>query len=177
MKSRSVVWLGMVAGVLFSGTQATAGPFSEHPIFSKLIGSWSASGELSGATSDEKIPITETWKGVIGDDGILTLSGNRTMNGEDQKFTWTYSYNAASEIFECEYTHTGIETPLRFELSIATPTRTTDMKTPFGDNGTLAVKNVLAKDGDSIDAEVKILDAQGQALVSGTVKHTRDAAN
>lgn len=164
-------------GILFSGMQATAEPFSKHPIFSKLVGTWSAKGELAGATSDEKIPVTETWTGVIADDGTLTISGNRNMNGEAQEFTWTYSYNAASEIFECEYTHTGMDTPLQFELSIATPTRTTDLKTPFGDNGTLAVNNVLAEDGNSIESEVQILDAQDQAIVSGTVKHTRDAAN
>lgn len=166
-----------VVAILFGiGLQVGAETFKNDPVLSKLVGNWTAEGELTGADG-EKISITETWTGKIDDSGSLVMTGTRMMNEEEQEFSWTFSFNSTSEIFECEYSHTGMEEPLRFDVTISVTERTTTLKAPFGDGGSLSVLNTIAEDGKSMEGDVTIFDAQGQKQIHGTVKHKKETTS
>ena len=153
---------------------AGANPFKDHAVFSKLIGKWSAEGSLANQEGEE-MKLEETWTGTIEADGTLLMKGERDFNEEKLEFTWRYSYNASTELFECEYNQTGMEEPLRLQATVADTLRTIELKTQLGDSGgELVVVNKISEDGKSIEGEVKISNADGQVALGGKIEHKKE---
>jgi len=141
----------------------------EHPYFKALVGKWVGDGTLKDRAGDEKA-IHEEWTGAVTEGATFTVSGKRRLGDESHDFSWIFSLNASSGIWQCEYQHTGMDMPMWFEVSLS-DTRA-EMRTPLGDPGSeLLITNTIEAGG--IAGTVAHRDANGQEFIGGTVKHRR----
>lgn len=140
--------------------------------FSKVIGDWSSTGELSNSDG-EKIPFTEVWKGAADEQGVFSIRGTRELGTENQEFRWVYMWNASTELYECEYWHTGMAEPIRMEVSLTETS--VEMRSPFGEPGSeLLVSNTLEE--GNLSGRVVLTSASGESLLIGEAIHTRQGS-
>ena len=155
--------------VAFSFQYAAAGPF-DGMFFKKAEGSWIGDGELTNNSDGEITPVHEEWTARTSENGTFLVEGTRKMGEENQEFRWEYSFNPAVELYECEYWHTGMDEPIRFEVSLTDST--SELRSPFGDPGSeLKIVNEITDEG--IDGSISITNSNGQETVSGMVKHRK----
>jgi hypothetical protein len=153
----------------FSIGTARAGDVADNPFFKAIAGSWSGDGELVSADG-EPTSIHEEWTAARLDNGSFEVKGTRKMGEEDQEYRWVYTLNAATELVECEYRHTGMEEALRFQVQISE--NEVRLSTPFGGEGSeLVIENSLS--GKTIKGKISVQNASGEKNLSGEVIHKR----
>ncbi|NNE91179.1 MAG: hypothetical protein HKN23_05990 [Verrucomicrobiales bacterium] len=151
-------------------SNSEANPFKDHPVFSRLTGKWEAEGEFNAADGTV-IKITEKWSGKIDDDGAFVVTGERLFNEEQQEFSWRFIYNVTTELFECEYTQSTMEEPIRLDTTVTNTDRKISMRAQIGDGGAeLTIVKTLSEDGKSMESEVQMA-ANGQVGLSGKITH------
>lgn len=152
---------------LLIGSLSFAGSIADHPFFKAVTGEWVGEGSLTNADGEE-IPIREEWKAANNDEGGFSVQGNRQWGEEGQEFRWVYMLNQATELYECEYWHTGMEEPIQFQVQLSD----TEVKltTPFG-GGELKVQNRL--EGGTLVGEITLAGEGGQVSLNGTVTHKK----
>ena len=151
---------------------AHAGTIEEQPFFKAITGKWTGTGQLV-SNEGTSTSIKEEWEGKFNDDGTFSISGARQWGDDSQDFQWVFSRNPSTELYECEYTQTGLDQPLRLEVSV-TDTRI-ELKAPIGDPGSeLKITNSIV--GKTIEGTVLFTDSSGTATLKGTVIHTRRKA-
>ena len=154
---------------IFLSPAIVAGNFDEHPFFKALVGNWKGAGELV-AGDGTTIKITETWEGKANSDGTFSIIGERESGDDKKSFKWVYSYNSTTELYECEYSHTGMENPLRMDVSISD--KKAVLVTSLGDSGgELVVTSSLV--GKTLEGDVVVKDGSGQERLKGKVVHSR----
>lgn len=150
-----------------------ADELSEEPFFQKLAGRWVGDGDVSGSEG-EIIEIHEEWEGKVNEDGTFTMEGVRDSPQDEQReFRWTFLFNVATEGYEAEYWHTGMEQEIRLETVLAEESAT--CKASLGGDGAEARVTYLLEDGKLV-GKVRITDAQGQVTLSADVVHERAGA-
>lgn len=153
--------------VLVTGSASAAERF-EHPYFKGLSGEWVGTGSLTNAEG-ETTEIVEEWSASKTEDDTFTASGRRQWGEENQEFRWVFSYNVTTEAYECEYWHTGMEDPIRLEVSLSD--NRAEMRTSGASGTELTVANTLVEGG--IEGEVSVRGEGGREVLEGTVTHER----
>lgn len=136
-----------------------------------IEGDWIGEGELTTAEG-EVIPIREEWTASRTGGEIFSVEGKRTWGEEPQEFRWIFQRNAATELIECEYWHTGMNEPARFQAQFSD--NGVDLRVAMGD-GEIRVENALGPDGE-IEGRVTVTDGAGGTSLSGVVNHRRSRA-
>jgi len=169
-----VATVAVLAALMTGVPAARANPFSESPLFKKLVGEWEGRGEGTDA-ADKVSKIIETWSGKWESESAFVMSGIRNW-GDDQphNFQWRFLYNPATELIECEMTMSTLETTMRFEVQTDEAAGTITLKAPLGDSGELTVVNRIV-DG-KILGEFKLVGDDGKVSLSGSVEHRRPKA-
>ncbi|MCG8599798.1 MAG: hypothetical protein MI807_06630 [Verrucomicrobiales bacterium] len=165
--NRPVVCLVVCIATVFSLAKVNGNDFADHPYFSKIVGEWHGEGELTSADG-EVIPIREDWSAKVNDEGGFTVEGDRVWGEESQQFHWIFEKNAATELIECEYWHTGMDEALRFQVNLSDDG--VEMRAPIGD-GEITVQNTFEK--GKITGGVSLVGADGQVGLGGSLKHVR----
>lgn len=143
----------------------------EEAFFQEIEGPWIGSGELVDADGNT-IDIEEDWDGSYLDDGSFEMRGTRLWGEDEQEFYWRFTHNESLDLLECEYWHTGLEEPIRFEVSLTETSA--EVKAPFGaPGGELIVSNTLS-DG-KIEGRVSLLQPDGSESLSGSVMHKKES--
>lgn len=169
MKPLRFVALFAVASTLATSALAQTPQPAEHPFFQTVTGRWIGEGSLKTRDNGD-LKVHEEWAAAAEEGGGYRFAGTRTMGEETHEFSWVFLLNTTSGSYECEYEHTGMDQPMRFEVSI-TETRV-ELKSPLGGPGSeLRITNTLA-DG-VLNGTVRHVDAAGQEVTSGTVVHRR----
>ena len=159
----------LVISILALSWGVSGDGLSESPFFQRLHGEWVGEGELVNAEG-EVFSVHEEWRGDWREDGSFAIEGERKWNEEPQSFRWVFSYNAATELHECEYWHTGMEQPIRFEVSLADGQAR--LSSAMGDSGgELVIVDRFTEDG--MEGEVRWTDANGQEVLGGTIEHEK----
>ncbi len=141
----------------------------DEALFQTLVGEWAGSGTLTNAEG-EKTALEESWKGEFRPEGTFVIEGTRKWGDENQDFRWVYSFNPTIELFECLYWHTGMEEPIRFEVSLTA--ERIEMRAPFGDpGGELLVSNEKTSEG--LAGEVKMTNGDAALLLNGAMTHAK----
>lgn len=138
-----------------------------HPYFREISGTWTGEGSLVNADG-ETTPILEDWTGRFNDEGGFSMEGTRQWGDESQEFRWVFLRNEATELYECEYWHSGMEDPMRFEVQLEDSA--VSLTTPVGE-GELKVANRL--DGGRIEGSVLLTGANGEVTLRGEVVHRK----
>lgn len=154
---------------LVSGASAADEAIPEYLV--SIEGDWIGEGELTNAEG-EVVPIREEWTASRTGGGIFSVEGKRTWGEEPQEFRWVFQRNAATELFECEYWHTGMNEPARFQVQFADDG--VDLRVALGD-GEIRVENKLGPDG-RIEGTVTVTDGAGGTSLNGVVNHRRSEA-
>lgn len=142
---------------------------SDPPFFKKVMGQWSGQGQLTNA-SGEVTEIREEWSAESNDDGTFVFAGTRRMGDKDQEFSWVFIYNVSTDLFECEYWHTGMEDKLRCDVVMLDDG--VELRAPFGTSGgELLVVNTLSD--NEMTGTVSLTNQNGEEALSGTVIHRK----
>lgn len=142
---------------------------ADHPFFKAVAGRWVGEGSLKTRDSRE-LKIHEEWSASAEEGGGFRFAGTRVMGDETHEFAWVFFLNSTNGLYECEYEHTGMDNPMRFEVSL-TDSRV-ELKSPLGGPGSeLLITNTL--EGGILNGTVLHREADGQEVSSGTVKHRR----
>ena len=154
---------------VLAGAAGLAGTFEEHPFFKAVTGNWIGEGELV-SKEGKTIQVREVWKGKVNPDGTFSISGKREWGEDIQEFTWSFSHNPSTDLYECEYSHSGMENPLRLEVSVTD--KRAVLTAPFGESGgELVITNALV--GETMEGEVLLKDGNGVESLKGKVIHAR----
>lgn len=160
-------WFLLLVPFVFCGTACA----EDNPIFESLKGKWKGDGELH-TESGEVIRIHEDWEGKMIDDGKFRMAGKRDWNDEKQEFSWVFTFNSSTDLYECEYRQSGMDEPMKFEVSISGENRV-ELKTPFGEpGGELIITNVV-ESKDRIEGTVELKKRDGLDSFQGKVVHQR----
>lgn len=146
---------------------------SAHSFFKHLIGEWNAEGELKGSENNT-VSIQESWKGRADAEDSFSIEGTRTVNGDTQKFTWTFTRNPATDSYEAILAG-GDGQPIRFEASLSDVTGILELRAITGNGGSsIAVQDSFADDSrDIITTKVTFTGEQGETTLQGTITHKR----
>ncbi len=154
---------------LCNGSLLRGGTFEEHPFFRVITGKWTGEGELVTADGTP-IVIKEVWEGKENEDGTFSITGNRDWGDDKQEFEWVFSHNPSTDLYECEYSHTGMDETIRLEVSI-TDTRA-ELTAPMGEPGSeLRITNSIVE--ETIEGEVLVTNRDGGVTLKGKIIHTR----
>jgi hypothetical protein len=168
----------LFAATLLLCPEARAADLNQHPFFKHLIGEWEAEGELKNE-NNESVTVTETWTGRVDAEDTFSIEGSRTVNGDTQKFTWTYTRNAATDSYEAILSG-GDGQPLRFESSLTEEPLSLTLKAITGNgSGSITVEDSFAdegKDKDTLTSKVTFTGDQGQTTLQGTITHKKKKA-
>ena len=154
---------------------AGAEKLSDHSFFKHFIGSWKAGGDLKGADGNI-VTVKEEWTGKLGDDGGLVIEGTRDINnGDPQKYCWTITHNATTDLFEAVLSNPDDPGhPLRFEGSITGEPAVLELKAQVGNGGTINVTDTfLGEDHRSFETKVVFIGDTGNVTLEGTLKNER----
>lgn len=162
--------LSLLLLCLINSSPVCGGTFAEHPFFKAITGNWTGEGELVSADGTP-IPIKEVWEGKENEDGTFTITGTRNWGDDQQEFKWVFSHNPSTDLYECEYTHTGMDKTVRLEVSI-TDTGA-ELTAPMGDPGSeLRITNTIV--GETMEGDVLLTNSSGLATLKGKIIHTRN---
>lgn len=168
---QAVVLAVFLVGSMACEAASGSDRIESDPFFRSLAGEWTGKGELLNAEGTT-ISVEEKWKAGPKAGGTFAIEGSRQWDGETQEYSWIFSYNSTTELFECEYQHTGMEQPIRFEVSLTEKSGRL-VATMGGDGGELVIVNTLTDDG--MRGEVSLKNAQGQEVLGGTIEHRRQS--
>lgn len=144
-------------------------PPAEHSFFKAVAGKWIGEGSLKTRDRGE-LKVREEWTGAGDGSGGFRFAGKRELGEETHEFSWLFLLNATSGAYECEYRHTGMDSPLRFEVSLTD--KRVELRSPLGDPGSeLLIANEIA--GAELKGSVLHRDSAGEEVTSGTVTHRR----
>lgn len=164
----SAALIAIVFPTAQSASAQSAQP-ADHPFFKAVAGRWVGEGSLKTRDSGE-LKIHEEWTASAEEGGGFRFAGTRVMGDETHEFAWVFFLNAMNGLYECEYEHTGMDNPMRFEVSL-TDSRV-ELKSPLGGPGSeLQITNTL--EGGILNGTVLHREEDGQELSSGAVKHRR----
>ncbi|MEM9280620.1 MAG: hypothetical protein AAGA96_02230 [Verrucomicrobiota bacterium] len=159
----SLFALGVVA-------EARAQSLTDEPFLNSIAGKWSGSGQLTDQDGNVTA-VQENWTGEFTDEGSFVMSGRRQFGEEPQEFSWEFMFNAATELVECEYWHTGMDEKMTFQVTLSD--KEVELRTPFGEpGGELLVSNRLSSSG--IDGLVQLLNPDGAAIIEGPFTHLKE---
>lgn len=146
---------------------------STHGFFKHLVGEWNAEGELKG-NENNTVSIQESWKGQADTEDSFSIEGTRTVNGDSQKFTWTFTRNPATDSYEAILAG-GDGQPIRFEGSLSDVAGTLELKAITGNgSSSIAVQDRFADDSrDVLITKVTFTGEQGETTLQGTITHKR----
>ena len=148
--------------------------FATHPLFKCLIGEWKSEGVLKNPEGNE-IKIVEEWTGKTTAEGEFVMEGCRLINDEKQEFTWTFSHNEATGLYEAVHvvSSNGGETK-RFEASVSDVDLTMELRlVGDGDSG-ITIKDSFADAAhDTLNSDVNLTSSGGATTLSGKLTHKR----
>jgi hypothetical protein len=154
--------------VLFHSSVCLADHF-DQPYFTRLAGSWTGEGEMSNPDGVSTV-IHEEWTAERDGDRFL-IRGTRQAGEENQEFHWIFTFNVSTELYECEYWHTGMESDLVFEVSLSD--NRSQLRASLGDSGgELLITNSM--EGNVIDGTVEFTSQTGESFPFASVKHTKE---
>ncbi len=166
---KHIFFSGLIFFCLLNGSLVMADGIGDHPYFKAITGKWIGKGEISVADGTT-IKVKEVWEGKVSDDGTFVVSGSRDWGEEKQEFKWVFSQNPSTDLFECQYTFTGLEKAMRFEVSMTD--NSAELKAPFGQpGGEIRITNAI-KD-KSLEGDVLLSNEVGVEVIKGKVIHTR----
>jgi len=153
-----------------------AGDLSDHVFFKHFIGKWSAQGELKGQDNNI-VKLQEDWTGKGDGNSALILQGTRTLNGDTQPFTWTFTHNASTDAYEAVLVGSDPSQPLRFEAVVSEVDMTLELKALTGQSSSILVVEKFADDKfETLVSEVTFTDDQGRKTLEGTITHKKAKA-
>jgi hypothetical protein len=159
----------IIVTLIFLHFAAAGEELVSQSFFKSISGHWLGAGQLVNAEG-EVTGIQEDWTGSFLDDASFEMKGTRLWGGEQQEFYWRFTHNDSLDLFECEYWHTGIQEPVRFEVSLTETS--VEMRRPFGEpGGELKISNTLV--GDKIDGKISLTQGNGTEVLSGKVEHSK----
>ena len=172
-------FFGWAVILLFMMTHAVRaddkGGFKNSAFFKSYLGEWEMAGELTKADG-AVIKIKETWKAEILGEDALSIAGTREANGNTQNFTWTFTHNPATGLYEASLQN-GDDSghALHFEISLSETDMKMDMTALLGtSNRKMTVSQSYPdKEHDTIESRIAVLDEAGNTTVSGTLLHKR----
>ncbi len=163
------ILLGITTLLASSFAQGQTPQPAEHPLLKAITGRWIGDGVLKTRDGGD-LEVHEEWVAAAEEGGGFRFAGTRKLGQETHEFSWLFLLNATSGAYECDYEQSGMDQPMRFEVSI-TETRV-EVKSPLGGPGSeLLITNSL--DGNVLNGTVSHHDASGQEVSSGTVIHRR----
>ncbi len=150
-----------------------AADLAQHPVFKHYLGQWSAEGELKNANG-EPVKIKEDWTGSADGENSFTLKGTRTINGDTQPFTWTFTHNPATDTYEAVHVGNDPSQALRFEANVSEVTTTIDLKAITGTSGSVAVVEKFTDNKfETLASEITFTNDQGMKTLEGTIMHKK----
>ncbi len=156
--------------VLLCSSVGVADQF-DQAYFSAIKGDWVGDGEVLNAApggDGAATPIHEEWSAGREDDRFV-IRGTRLAGEETQEFRWIFTFNASTELYECEYWHTGMETELIFEVSLNG--NRAELRTAFGENGGELLVSNLVKE-NRIEGLVEVSNRNGETFTIAKMTHT-----
>lgn len=147
---------------------------ANHPFFKHLIGEWKSEGVLKNPEGNE-VKITEEWTGKAMPDGGFVMEGHRVINDDRQEYTWTYSHNATTGLYEATHTIKSDASDIkRFEASISDVDLTMELRL-VGDGGSgIIIKDSFPdSDHNTLESDVKLTGSGGETTLSGKLIHKR----
>ncbi len=160
---------GLFSFCLLNAPLVMADGIGDHPYFKAITGKWIGEGEISFADG-KTIKVKEVWEGKVSDEGTFVMSGTRDWGEEKQEFKWVFSQNPSTDLFECEYTFTGLEKAMRFEVSMTDTSA--ELEAPFGEpGGEISITNSIKE--ESLEGDVLLINEVGVEVLKGRVIHTR----
>lgn len=165
---KRLFFLGVFSFLLL-GSSLLADEIGEHPYFKAVSGKWTGEGDLT-TVDGLTIHVKEVWEGKVGEDGTFVVEGDREWGEEKQVFKWVFSFNSTNELYECEYTVTGVDDPMRFEVSVNDISA--ELKTPFGEpGGEIIISNSIVE--KKLEGKVSVVDGDQLEVLKGTIVHER----
>lgn len=164
------IWLTpCLVFALIGGLHGQTPSPADHPFFQAVKGRWTGDGTLKTRDNGE-LKVHEEWTAAAEEGGGYRFSGTRVLGEETHEFAWLFLLNSTSGLYECEYRHTGMDAPMRFEVSLTADR--VELRSPLGDPGSeLLITNTLA--GAELKGTVLHRDSAGQEVTSGSVTHRR----
>ena len=102
--------------------------------------------------------------------GTFVIEGDREWGDEKQVYKWVFSHNPTSDLYECEYTVTGMEKTIRFEVSVTD--LATTLKSPFGEpGGEINITNTIV--GKTLEGVVSVTSGSDINVLKGTIIHEK----
>ena len=168
MRPLTFFFLMLLAGTLSARDLAT------HPVFKHYVGSWKAAGELTGE-QNKTITVSEEWKGQAEGENTFVITGSRTMNGDTQPFTWTFTYNEGADTFDAVLTGGEGANPLRFEAHPSEVSMTLELKavTGGGESAITVVESFPEGVRDKFETKVVFTNESGQTTLQGSLQNER----
>ena len=148
--------------------------FAAHPLFKLLIGKWKSEGILKNAEGKE-IKIVEEWIGKASAEGEFVMEGQRMINDDKQEYTWTFSHNANTGLYEATHTVKSNGGDIkRFEASISEVDLTMELRFVGDGSSSIVVKDSFpGTDHDTLESEVTLTGSGGEMNLSGKLIHKR----
>lgn len=150
-----------------------ASKIDKQVFFRALVGRWEAKGELKGM--DGKITtLKQSWVGKFDGLGGFHIEGERTMNDQTSRFSWTYTHNPNTDSYEANLSGGDGAQPLRFECSLADEALEMTLKSITG-SGSAAIEledRFEAKAGPLI-TKVRFTNEAGECTLEGSIRSER----
>lgn len=149
---------------------AIANPITEHPVFKKLEGKWTGTGELVDKDG-HKTPIKETWTGKFTETGNFTMSGIRHWDEEENEFSWEFFANGDLIEGVMKYAKFPDLEP-RFEVVLSETDMSITLNIPLsGDGSSMTIVNKIEDKGKKIAGTIKLQDQTGKETTTGSMTH------
>lgn len=148
--------------------------FASHPFFKLLLGNWKSEGVLKNADGME-IKITEEWTGKVTNEGEFSIEGRRLMDNEKQEYTWTFTHNVSTGLYEAVHfvAASGGE-KRRFEASISEVELTMELRMVGDGASSLTIKDSFSTpEHNELESTVLMTGSGGETNLSGKVVHRR----
>ena len=148
--------------------------FASHPLFKLLIGEWKSEGILKNAEGKE-VKIVEEWTGKASAEGEFVMEGHRMINEDKQEYTWTFSHNANTGLYEATHNVKSNGGDIkRFEASISEVDLTMELRFVGDGASSIVVKDSFpGTDHDTLESEVTLTGSGGETNLSGKLIHKR----
>jgi hypothetical protein len=148
--------------------------FAAHPLFKLLIGEWKSEGILQNADGKE-VKIVEEWTGKASAEGEFVMEGHRMISDEKQEYTWTFSHNANTGLYEATHIIKSNGGDIkRFEASISEVDLTMELRFVGDGSSSIVVKDSFPRaDHDTLESEVTLTGSGGETNLSGKLIHKR----
>lgn len=167
----------LIACLFFAlASAASAADLSQHPVIKLYLGKWTAQGDLKGQDGSP-ISVSQTWEGKADGESAFLIEGKRTVNNEEQSFSWRITHNAATDLIEA--TLIGQDgNQIRFEAQASADNHSMELKAVTGSGmSSISITDVFTGDEkDTIESKILFTGEQGETTLEGTITHKKEKA-